>query len=47
MNAVKFAEDIEAELYVAQGVGHSDSSKTAGYPKAVRSFIDRYWQKAG
>ena len=31
----------QAELYVAEGVGHSDSSTTAGYPKAVRSFIER------
>jgi pimeloyl-ACP methyl ester carboxylesterase len=39
--------DGQAELYVAQGVGHSDSSKTVGYPKAVQSFIDRHWQNPG
>ena len=31
----------QAELYIAQGVGHSDSSTTAGYQPAVRSFIER------
>jgi pimeloyl-ACP methyl ester carboxylesterase len=36
----------QADLYIAEGVGHSDSSQTAGYQKAVRSFIDRYWQTA-
>jgi pimeloyl-ACP methyl ester carboxylesterase len=39
----KFAGGL-AELYVAKGVGHSDSSKTAGYQKAVRSFVDRHWR---
>lgn len=34
----------QAELYIAKGVGHSDSSTTAGYPPAVRSFIERNWQ---
>ena len=34
----------QAELYIAQGAGHSDSSTTPGYQKAVRSFIERYWQ---
>ncbi len=34
----------QAELYIAEGVGHSDSSQTAGYQKAVRSFVDRYWR---
>ena len=33
----------QTELYIAKGVGHSDSSTTAGYPQAVRSFLDRYW----
>lgn len=33
----------QAELYVAPGVGHSDSSKTPGYEKSVKSFLDRYW----
>lgn len=32
-----------AELYIAEGAGHSDSSQTAGYQKAVRSFVDRNW----
>jgi pimeloyl-ACP methyl ester carboxylesterase len=31
-----------AELYVAPGVGHSDSSKTPGYETAVKKFLDRY-----
>ena len=34
----------QAELYVAPGVGHSDSSQTAGYPDAVGSFLDRNWK---
>ncbi len=33
----------QSELYVAPGVGHSDSSKTAGYPAAVKAFVDRHW----
>jgi pimeloyl-ACP methyl ester carboxylesterase len=32
----------QAELYVAPGVGHSDSSKTVGYPNALKSFVDRH-----
>ena len=36
-----FAPD-QAELYVAEGAGHSDSSRTPGYAKAVRSFLDRH-----
>lgn len=35
----------QAELYIAEGVGHSDSSKTAGYQEAVRSFLDRNWKQ--
>lgn len=35
----------QAELYIAKGVGHSDSSTTAGYQPAVQSFIERHWQK--
>jgi len=35
----------QAELYIAKGVGHSDSSTTAGYQPAVRSFIERNWLK--
>ena len=34
----------QAELYVAPGVGHSDSCQTAGYPDAVGSFLDRNWE---
>ena len=30
------------ELYVAPGVGHSDSSLTSGYETAVKAFLDRY-----
>jgi pimeloyl-ACP methyl ester carboxylesterase len=33
----------QAELYVAGDAGHSDSSKTAGYEKALKVFLDRYW----
>jgi len=33
----------QAELYVAPGVGHSDSSKTPGYPGALKAFVDRHW----
>jgi pimeloyl-ACP methyl ester carboxylesterase len=36
----KFA-DGRAELYIARGVGHSDSSATAGYQPAVQSFLER------
>ena len=31
----------QAELYVAQGAGHSDSSGTPDYGEAVKSFLDR------
>ena len=34
----------QAELYVAKGVGHSDSSTTADYPKTVKSFLERNWK---
>lgn len=34
----------QADLYVAEGVGHSESSQTPGYPKAVGSFLDRNWK---
>jgi pimeloyl-ACP methyl ester carboxylesterase len=37
----------QAELYIAKGVGHSDSSTTAGYQQALRSFLDRHWQTPG
>lgn len=33
----------QAELYVAEGVGHSESSQTPGYADAVRSFLERHW----
>jgi pimeloyl-ACP methyl ester carboxylesterase len=33
----------QAELYVAPGVGHSDSSKTPRYASAVKKFVDRHW----
>ena len=45
----KFAAG-QAELYIAKGVGHSDSSTTAGYQPAVRSFLERNcgpWNSAG
>lgn len=32
----------QAELYVGQGAGHSDSSQTAGYEQAVKSFLDHH-----
>ena len=36
----------QTELYVAEGVGHSDSSTTAGYPGAVQDFLERNWENA-
>jgi pimeloyl-ACP methyl ester carboxylesterase len=35
----------QADLYIAPGVGHSDSSKTPGYADAVRFFIENNWKK--
>jgi pimeloyl-ACP methyl ester carboxylesterase len=35
----------QVEMYIAENAGHSDSSKTAGYDKTVRSFVERYWQE--
>lgn len=35
----------QADLYIAQGVGHSESSLTPGYPGAVRSFLEKNWQR--
>jgi pimeloyl-ACP methyl ester carboxylesterase len=32
----------QAELYVAKGVGHSDSSLTPGYQAAIQSFLERF-----
>jgi pimeloyl-ACP methyl ester carboxylesterase len=34
----------QADLYVAEGVGHSDSSNTPGYQEAVRLFLERNWK---
>jgi pimeloyl-ACP methyl ester carboxylesterase len=33
----------QVDLYIAEGVGHSDSSQTQGYPDAVRSFLHNNW----
>jgi pimeloyl-ACP methyl ester carboxylesterase len=33
-----------ADMYIAEGAGHSDSSLTPGYPDAVKSFIDKRWK---
>ena len=32
----------QADLYVAERAGHSDSSNTPGYAPAVKSFLDRH-----
>ena len=32
----------QAELYVGEGAGHSDSSQTSGYAQALKSFLDRH-----
>ena len=37
----------QAELYIAKGAGHSDSSRTPGYQEAVRSFLARHWPVSG
>ena len=34
----------QAELYIAPGAGHSDSSRTPGYEAAVKGFLDRNWE---
>ncbi|MFC1828817.1 alpha/beta hydrolase [Thermodesulfobacteriota bacterium] len=31
-----------ASLYIAKGAGHSESSKTAGYEPAVKTFLERH-----
>jgi pimeloyl-ACP methyl ester carboxylesterase len=31
----------QAELYVGEGAGHSDSSQTSEYAGAMKSFLDR------
>lgn len=36
----------QTDLYVAEGAGHSDSSKTPGYPDAARSFLERNWPES-
>jgi pimeloyl-ACP methyl ester carboxylesterase len=36
----------QAELYVGQGAGHSDSSRAPDYEKAVKSFLDRHLTKS-
>ncbi len=35
----------QARLYTAAGAGHSDSSTTAGYPAAVKAFLDQHAQR--
>jgi pimeloyl-ACP methyl ester carboxylesterase len=35
----------QAELYVAEGTGHSDSSRTPGYAGAVKSFLERHLKR--
>ncbi len=46
MNAVKFAEDIEAVIkWVGEPVrlyGHSESSTKPGYKAAVKAFLDKF-----
>jgi len=37
----------QADLYVAEGVGHSESSRTPGYADAVRSFLESHWPRSG
>jgi pimeloyl-ACP methyl ester carboxylesterase len=46
---LRFAEKLKnsfvqrrAELYVAKGADHSDSSRTPGYAEAVKDFMDRH-----
>jgi pimeloyl-ACP methyl ester carboxylesterase len=40
-NLTKSFEKGRAELFVAKGADHSDSSLSQGYREAVRSFLDR------
>jgi pimeloyl-ACP methyl ester carboxylesterase len=35
------------ELYVGEGAGHSDSSRTPGYVNTIKSFLDRHLKKDG
>jgi len=37
----------QAELYVAPGAGHSDSSQTPGYAPAIKEFLDRHHDLVG
>jgi pimeloyl-ACP methyl ester carboxylesterase len=39
-----FAPD-QVGLYVAEGAGHSDSSRTPGYEAAIKSFLDRHLKR--
>ena len=32
----------KAEIYIARGAGHSDSSLASGYKEVVKSFLDRH-----
>ena len=36
----------QADLFVAQGAGHSDSSQAAGYRPALQRFFERHWPAA-
>ncbi len=37
----------QAELYIAPGAGHSDSSSTRGYPAAIDGFLERHFAVNG
>ena len=39
-----FMPGLAVDMYVARGVGHSDSSLTPGYPDAVKAFLDKRWE---
>jgi pimeloyl-ACP methyl ester carboxylesterase len=32
----------QVELYVGEGAGHSDSSRTPGFEAAIKSFLDNH-----
>ena len=38
-----FSPGLSVDMYVARGVGHSDSSQSPGYPDAVKIFIEKNW----
>ena len=43
--AMKLKRSFRSELiecYVAEGAGHSDSSRTPGYADTIKSFLDRH-----